>query len=636
MFWGRPRQPGVAGVAGVTGGASVCSAGSALPVIPRAGAKRSRGRGAGGAGGSQLTDLSTSQTGFSSSLSTAASSAEGLSWTESSVGPSSATDMTRLSSVLLTLVTIIRKQLMQPPQRPLFVPPKHLGYDSLDKTKKGGGPKKFYPQSVCVEDTEKYLLHTEMKETEDADNKGKKIVLGKMQTASADKQRYAFDRTSGNYILNAMEEEKNAKLEKVRKLEESVETEEQVVALRSEGLWIKQQSSSMDHRVKRLEHLLHVLEREQKLEIRREMDILKAGDGAKGMHAAETSSSYHGQGAKSSTHSASSSAGMGSDDGQVRNHRETIARITSERMDVADKIMRMLQDYDLVSGAQMATYLMKSLQSIAGHPNRAAAMYRSSMSGITEPESLYISSGSGESRRKTKNRGGTLLELQTSKGRQRRDEPVLMRTPRGKYIPIQQDGDGIVVDMGYNKGRGKFGGKAKKKDKYEAGASGIANSVTSRHTASRSNSSVGSRRQDSRGSSDSSTRASISAGSNVVNQLKDNIQSDIPDGPMSRRGRAAMYRNYRALLVEEAGVAAELKDYTLQTNIGKGRGLRGGTGADLDMNGMPRRDASSATSTNSSALHPGSAPGSVSNRGSTDSTTLSSRKSSPPRPRGSE
>ena len=83
--------------------------------------------------------------------------------------------------------------------------------------------------------------------------------------------------------------------EAMRQLEEGAETQEQVVALRSEGLWIKQQSTNMDHRVKRLEHLLHILETEQKLEIAREMDILKAGNGARGMHAPPPRHHKHGE-----------------------------------------------------------------------------------------------------------------------------------------------------------------------------------------------------------------------------------------------------------------------------------------------------------------------------------------------------
>ena len=92
---------------------------------------------------------------------------------------------------------------------------------------------------------------------------------------------------------------------------------------------------------------------------------------------------------------------------------------------------------------------------------------------------------------------------------------------------------------------------------------------------------------------------------------------------MSRRGRAAMYRNYRSLLVEEAGIAVGLENYDLLSNVGKGRGSRGGTGADLDMHGMPIQRTSSAASTNHVSL-----------RSSTASTALSSQKSSPPRPPG--
>ena len=54
-----------------------------------------------------------------------------------------------------------------------------------------------------------------------------------------------------------------------------------------------------------------------------------------------------------------------------------------ERADAADRIMRILQDYDLVSGADMATYLQKTLKQIANTPMEASALFQASLSGIT-------------------------------------------------------------------------------------------------------------------------------------------------------------------------------------------------------------------------------------------------------------
>lgn len=584
------------------------SSGSALPVLPDRGRlqdakKRLRSRD-GTSRGRLDSTLGFSRGSSTSSLNDGLFlSSTGLSWTETVNG--SSPDMTRLSGVLMTLLSIVRKQLVQPPQRPLFVPPKHLGYPSLDKRKKDGGPKKYYPQTVRVEDTEKYLLKKEIVEIEEADKKSKKIVLGRMQTASADKQRYAFDRSAGNYVQNAMEEEKRKKEEKMKRLEEGVESEEQVVALRSEGLWIKQQSTNMDHRVKRLEHLLHLLETEQKKEIAREMEILKAGEGAEGMYAPPkpVSRKASRNGKRIST----------ADDGQVRHHRTTVARITSERMDTADKIMRILQDYDLVSGAQMATYLMNSLGAIAGHPQHAAAMYRSSMSGITDPKSYYMSK-SKDSLHTTHKSGGTLLQLETREKKGKKG-PKLMRTPRGKYIPIQQDSNGMVVDMGYNKGRGNFGRKGRKKSGYID--SQLADSVE------------GGLRGSSPGSTHpSNSRASTASSSGTDVHLK---KSEIPDGPMSRRGRAAMYRNYRSLLVQEAGDSQQADNMELLA-LGKGRGPRGGTGANLDITVKKPQSALS----NSAAGRATSSSRSTRSLGSsnfTETPSRDTRRSSLPHPK---
>ena len=107
-------------------------------------------------------------------------------------------------------------------------------------------------------------------------------------------------------------------------------------------------NKSSEQEIERFEHLLAILEKEQKAEINREIRVI--GE---------------------------------SKDKDLKARRYRISKVMEERADAADRIMRILQDYNLLSGADMATYLQKTLKQIADTPMEASALFQASLSGIT-------------------------------------------------------------------------------------------------------------------------------------------------------------------------------------------------------------------------------------------------------------
>ena len=443
---------------------------------------------------------------------------------------------TNLTSVLHALVGIVRKQLTQPPQRPLFVPPKHLGYATEDQDATNTS---YYPLSVLKEDTNTYFRNKELAEIAKVDRDGRKQVLKKVQTSSADNQRYPFDRSAGDYIRNALDEEEEKKKEEQRKVEAVSESREQITALRAEGAWIKQQKQGMEHRIQRLEHLLSLLQHEQKTEISREMRIIEG---------AKKSSNQMEEQLEEMQKKVPKNAGL--DTGAVREHRQMVATIQAERSDTADRIMRILQDYDLISGAQMATYLMKSLQNVTNAPNKAQATFEASLSGITNPDNLIsrgnsLTSGSMGSHLSEESSSGALAFMSMRK-KSGADVPAaglgsdLMRTPRGRYAPIVTDSEGVVSHMGFGK----------QKNASKNGSSSKNGSAVGRSRSSTALSSISS------SSSTTTTQQGRISTAEESDLLTHTNRVNMPNGPMSRRGRALMYRNYRSLLVEETANAA--------------------------------------------------------------------------------
>ena len=433
---------------------------------------------------------------------------------------------TNLTGVLHTLISMIRKQLAEPPQRPLFVPPKHLGYADGTLDSEGSEKTKYYPLSVGEEDTNQYFLNLEHSEKEKLDRDGRNSVLKKVATASVDNQRYPFDRSAGNYIQNALEEEEEKRKEEQRKVEQVSISQEQITALRSEGLWIKQQDQNMNQRLQRLEHLLSLVQSEQKNEISREKRLLECSRKSSAQMERVMDEKIQGK-----------SKDLGNADmGAVREHRQIVAEIQTERVDTADRIMRILQDYDLISGAQMATYLLKALENVKNAPVHATNTFESSLSGITNPDNVHGGESRGSQLSSAGTDGGkskTLLSLK----RNTKGQVVpagglgsdLMRTPRGRYLPIATTESGMVTHMGFGKsGRTAGGTKSSTRSSTRSSTSHIS-SVNPE---------------------DNTTRVTTADESAIMTNTK---RSELPSGAMSRRGRALMYRNYRSLLVEEQG-----------------------------------------------------------------------------------
>jgi hypothetical protein len=432
--------------------------------------------------------------------------------------------------VLAALVNIVKKQLTQPPQRSLFVPPKHLGYNAQEKNEDGSTGKTYYPMSVRAEDTHAYFRDLEHKQIEKKDLDGKNLILRKVPLSSADNQRYPFDRSAGNYIHNALEEENDKRKAEQKKVELISESKEQITALRAEGQWIKQQKQNMEHRIARMEHLLHLIQEEQKKEISREKTILA---GAR-KSAAQMEKNASGKSEKNMAHQ---------DIGSIQEHRQSVANIHAERAETADRLMRIMQDYDLISGAQMATYLMKSLHNVTLAPQLAEQTFHSSLTGVTNPNNLLqsrsqlSSAGSTGSDWSTDSSGpGQSTTLLSLRKKADRNIPAaglgsdLMRTPRGRYAPVTTDDTGIVTHIGFSKSNTKQRSRSRSRSSSSGGTSGGTNGSMAgmEHTARVS----------------TAQEAAVLTHANRVN---------LPDGPMSRRGRALMYRNYRSLLVQEAG-----------------------------------------------------------------------------------
>ena len=467
---------------------------------------------------------------------------------------------------------MIRKQLAEPPQRPLFVPPKHLGYADGTLDSEGSEKTKYYPLSVGEEDTNQYFLNLEHSEKEKLDRDGRNSVLKKVATASVDNQRYPFDRSAGNYIQNALEEEEEKRKEEQRKVEQVSVSQEQITALRSEGLWIKQQDQNMNQRLQRLEHLLSLVQSEQKNEISREKRLLECSRKSSAQMERVMDEKKQGK-----------SKDLGNADmGAVREHRQIVAEIQTERVDTADRIMRILQDYDLISGAQMATYLLKSLENVKNAPVHAINTFESSLSGITNPDNVRGGESRGSQLSSAGTDGGkskTLLSLK----RNTKGQVVpagglgsdLMRTPRGRYVPIATTDTGMVTHMGFGKSGGKAGGT-------KSSTRSSTRSSTSSHTSSVN-------------PEENTTRVTTADESAIMTNTK---RSELPSGAMSRRGRALMYRNYRSLLVEEQGVTtASSSSTTVNASASTPLLLYGGKRSVT----RPSMDGSSSNNSNSNS-----------------------------------
>jgi hypothetical protein len=283
-------------------------------------------------------------------ISTAGSILSNYSETEVGDGRSSNNrDKVTLRKVLTILTEIIKRELSKPQMyTKVFLPPKRV-------------TDTYYPKSVYSE-TRDFFVEKEHAQRRREDKRAEELVSKRIHYAHADNQRYAFDRTAGNFIANAANDEAIA-IEKEKNRMAEGQSRSVAKALKQEGLWVKQQTKSSEQEIERFEHLLAILEKEQKAEINREIRVI--GE---------------------------------SKDKDLKARRYRISKVMEERADAADRIMRILQDYDLLSGADMATYLQKTLKQIADTPMEASALFQASLSGITngtlQEEEDYNNDGS--------------------------------------------------------------------------------------------------------------------------------------------------------------------------------------------------------------------------------------------------
>ena len=461
-------------------------------------------------------------------------------------------DKVTLRKVLKILTGILHRELERPQAySKVFLPPKRVD-------------KKYYPDTV-YDETRDFFLESSHKKLRREDKRAEELVARQIHYASADKQRYAFDRTSGNYIANAAND---AELQVRRKKNELArgQTKEVADTLKMEGLWVKQQTKSSEQEIDRFEHLLHVLETEQKAEIDREIRII----------------------------------GEQQDRGNARVRRHKISKVLEERADAADRIMRILQDYELVSGGQMAAYLQRTLHQISQAPGDASALFQASISGRTlngaEDEVLSDGDDTLESIRRGSTRGSrgtstvgrsrgkggmaqTVPLDQAPRARNirrsastaglgthrpigsqgvtsgvkrpltsndlvpatapttlagplsatpgglpgksrgstrgglgpRAGTPAVIKTPRGRYAPIVMDNAGEITNIGFE-------------------------DMTKNRSASTAET--------------MSSSSAMRVDSPLSFPATQSTQSKLPDGPLSQRGRALLYKNYRALLCE--------------------------------------------------------------------------------------
>jgi hypothetical protein len=97
-------------------------------------------------------------------------------------------------------------------------------------------------------------------------------------------------------------------------------------ALKKKSMWVSLQAASMEKSRKRFEHLLHLLEEQQRKEIDRTRQLVEV-----------------------------SLAGR-------RKKHEVVARVARERAEAADWIMRILNGYNFLSGLELAGYLTSTLK----------------------------------------------------------------------------------------------------------------------------------------------------------------------------------------------------------------------------------------------------------------------------------
>ena len=129
-------------------------------------------------------------------------------YTETEVGDGQSSnnrDKVTLRKVLTILTEIIKRELSKPQMyTKVFLPPKRV-------------TDTYYPKSVYSE-TRDFFVEKEHAQRRREDKRAEELVSKRIHYAHADNQRYAFDRTAGNFIANAANDEAIA-IEKEKKIE---------------------------------------------------------------------------------------------------------------------------------------------------------------------------------------------------------------------------------------------------------------------------------------------------------------------------------------------------------------------------------------------------------------------------------
>ena len=113
-----------------------------------------------------------------------------------------------------------------------------------------------------------------------------------------------------------------------RMREAVIEAAEASQAIEKQSAWVQMQAQSLQHQRQRFEHLLHVVQSEQAKEIQRSVDELEAGRLPEGQR------------------------------------DSALARVTRERQETADWVIRILTKYDMLSGMEAASYLTSTVKNI--------------------------------------------------------------------------------------------------------------------------------------------------------------------------------------------------------------------------------------------------------------------------------
>lgn len=228
-----------------------------------------------------------------------------------------------LTSVLKALMLIIRREMMDQGEDQPFQLPQQSQTAAMTN---------YYPESVWKEDKDYFVKKRE--QAARAAFQKQQVESGSHNNFCApDDIEYAFDRsssTSKKYAKRARRMKRPA-FQGVLEKEAEVGTALPLIMEDKKGgalNWQKLQARAWKYRRQRCEHLLHTIEKEQGLELDRQRTL-------------------------------QSGQFRSADPAVLLNQQVKFAK---ERAEAADKCLRILQDYKLITGTEMAAYLKSTLE----------------------------------------------------------------------------------------------------------------------------------------------------------------------------------------------------------------------------------------------------------------------------------